>query len=159
MVGAGAAGYLLMRNIASTVTTEDVPRLMREHVPCEECKVTNLSMHGQFFSVSIQSEEDPQRTLVYRVYESRSELAFSQDWAGSTPAWFDYKKVDWSLANELEADMNKRSIRGTGDVSVVPCDYGRKDGPVRACMQMTVLTKQGDLTRKIDAATGKEEPK
>lgn len=161
MVAGGVAGFLLVRRVRGTaLDPKEVPRQMRAELPCKaSCKVTNMVVYSTWFSVSVVSDEVKDRTLLYRVYASGAELGFSQDWHGNTPVAFDYEAIDWSLVGPLKKELNAQAISGrdTDSVMIMPCEYGRKEGLARPCMQASVMTTKGELTKKIDATTGKTE--
>jgi hypothetical protein len=162
LLGMLVAGFIFWQRTRGAFTTaaldpRDVPGQLERHLPCKaSCQVTNITLEDGWFSVSVVSTDVKDRTLLYRVYPHGAELGFSQDWPGGHPATFEYRDIDWSLATKLRQDLDREGINGktVGDVRLMPCDYSKKDGPGRACMEASVLTSRGNETRRLDAKTG-----
>jgi hypothetical protein len=145
---------------------EEIPRQIARDLPCKtSCRVGTIVIHTHGFSVTVESDDVPGRTLLYNLRpDGGAELGFSTDWGSRMPGLIDLGAIDWSLVRMVVDEMNQQALEGRelDNVTLRPCvpKLGSTRGSVdKACIWASVLTAKGTLERSYDAATGAIQPR
>ncbi|MFO0550151.1 MAG: hypothetical protein U0271_17285 [Polyangiaceae bacterium] len=157
IVGAGFAFWAVRKSKTSLSNYDHtkIPQEIETKVPCKtSCKVTNVATYGSGFTVTVISNDNPNKTLTYRVesFSSTASLMYSTDEL-RTPVTFDVRAdVDWTLLKTVQNDLNSHATKNHSADSLIvsPC-IGTKGA---VCIRGHVLTDNGDLDNVYDAKSG-----
>lgn len=143
------------RDREPTLDPTTIPATIARELPSRErCAVVHVTVLDTWFSVSVESEDVPGRTLDYRIYATGAVRGLEQH--GLTLPPLDLRAVDWRLVARLRGDLEDRAASGQRVPSVMlrPCTYTSAERPAKPCLEAAVVTSAGRIRRVTDAETG-----